>query len=242
MPTREALEQLYKEMEEVFQPDAPFKKVSKKTTDAELIELIKKEAVDEEGNSTIYTTDMEEDEENPNKVIFSEDAEETIKALGIEIVEPEDAGEEDAPEPEPVKEAAKPAKNGKKEESKAPAKEEPKKGAKAAPAAKEEKKPAAKEAPKKEEKKPAGKAPGKSAPAPANNYTRSIALVDALKDTLANGPATKQEICDLSDELYVEQGGKSGAFVAEVMFRYTVPALIALGIVEKNGNQFKLVE
>jgi len=244
-PTREALENLYKEMEEVFQPDVPFKKISKKTTDADLIELIKKEAVDEDGNSTIYTTDMEEDPENPDKVIFSEEAEDTIKLLGIEIVEPEEEGGEEKAEPAkeeaPAKEEkkaakndAKPAKNAKKEEAKAPVKEEKGKAAKSAPAAKEDKK-AAKEAPK-------GKAKADK-PATGNSYTRSIALVDALKDTLTNGPATKKEICDLSDELYVEQGGKSGAFVAEVMFRYTVPALIALGIVEKgDGGTFKLVE
>lgn len=274
-PNREALENLAREMNEVMGLE-PAIKISKKLDDEGLIEKIKEEA---EGQ--IYASDFEEDPEDDEKVIFSEEAAETLKALGIEVVEdetskdseveeePEDSDDEEEIEEE--KPAPKKGAKGKKEEPKKAAKgkkvdveeeeeeeeEKPKKSAKGKGKKAEpeeevedeeeevedgEEKPAkkpskgAKEAPKKAAK---GKAKAEPKKAKKVKYTRSEALVDALK--FFKKGATKKEIVEKSDELYVAQGGDSGMYVSEVMFRYTIPALLLLEHIELNDGKYKLV-
>lgn len=265
-PNREALEALAREMNEVMGLE-PAIKISKKLDDESLIEKIKAEA---EGQ--IYASDFEEDSEDDEKVVFTEEAAETLKALGIEVAEDEvsedseeeeqeepedieDEEEEEEEEPAPkkgakgkkvdVEEEEKPKKSakGKKEEAK-PAKG---KGKKAEPEEEiedeeEEEKPAkkpskgAKEAPKKAAK---GKAKAEPKKAKKIKYTRSEALVDALK--FFKKGATKKEIVEKSDELYVAQGGDSGMVVSEAMFRYGVPILLLLEHIELNDGKYKLV-
>lgn len=115
--SREELESLIGEMNEVMGLD-PEINIKKKDTDEDLIEKIKENAF-EDGEVQIYATDFEEDPEDDEKVIFTEEAAETLKKLGIEV----DAGEED-PEEKPEEKPAKADKKGKKEEKK----EEPAKG------------------------------------------------------------------------------------------------------------------
>lgn len=71
-------------------------------------------------------------------------------------------------------------------------------------------------------------------------YTRSHALVDAIKA----GPGNKEYLVELSDKLYRERnpdakesGSKhSPVFVAEVQFRYAVPALLLFGVMNLNNE------
>lgn len=246
--TRDQLVKLASEMNEVMGLE-PAIKISKKLDDESLIEKIKAEA---EGQ--IYASDFEEDPEDDEKVVFTEEAAETLKALGIEVAEDEgseDSEEETEEEPEDAEpeeeveeeeEEEKPKKGAKGE------KEEPKKAAKGKKVdveeeeEEEEEKPAkkpskgAKEAPKKAAK---GKAKAEPKKAKKVKYTRSEALVDALK--FFKKGATKKEIVEKSDELYVAQGGDSGMVVSEAMFRYGVPTLLLLEHIELNDGKYKLV-
>lgn len=84
-------------------------------------------------------------------------------------------------------------------------------------------------APKKPEKKQ------KKAAKQAPSYTRSHALIDALKQT---GTGTREEIVNVADTLFVENGGNSNQNVSSYMFGYVMPSLIILGHVTKDGKDF----
>jgi len=99
--SREELVAFAREMNEVMGLD-PAISLKKSVTDEELLENIMSEGVD-----NIYATDFEEDEEDDEKVIFSDEAKKTMKKLGIEVV-----AAETEEEPEEVEEE-KPAKKGK---------------------------------------------------------------------------------------------------------------------------------
>lgn len=96
------------------------------------------------------------------------------------------------------------------------------------PAPKKAAKPAPKKAKKKSEKKveSAEKKEG---------YTRSHALLDALK---AVGSGGRDEVVQHSDGLFVKAGGKTNTNVANYMFGYVMPSLIILGHVKKEGKNF----
>lgn len=83
-----------------------------------------------------------------------------------------------------------------------------------------------------------------------DRYTRSNAFVDALKKCTKKGK-TKEEIVQLSHELYVKHNPDSAEessskhhkfFVAEVMFRYTMPALLLLEKVELKDSKYTLID
>jgi hypothetical protein len=124
LPVRENLEALVGEINEVLNLE-PAIKFSKKTTDAELVELIKTEVV---GN--IYEIDFTADAEDDTIPYFSEESKADFEALGIEI----QAGS--PPEETPVETPAAKGK-GKEKPAAAPAKEKatPAPKAKAAPKA-----------------------------------------------------------------------------------------------------------
>lgn len=126
--TREELVNLAREMNEVMGLE-PKIAVGKKVSDDDLLAAIKE-------NAEIYATDFEEDADDPEKVIFTEEAAELFKKLGIEVIDSdtveEDEGmleadegtdeevEEEEPAPKkkgkketPVKEEKKPAKGKK---------------------------------------------------------------------------------------------------------------------------------
>lgn len=71
-------------------------------------------------------------------------------------------------------------------------------------------------------------------------YTRSHALVDALKQ----GPGNKEYIVELADKLYKEKNPSSKEstskhsefFVSEVQFRYAVPSLLLFGVLNVNDE------
>lgn len=216
LPALEELEALADEINDVLNPTEPIK-YSKKTTAEELVEMIKEQA---EGN--IYEIDFQPDPDYDTVVIFSEEAEATINALGIEILK----GAPPPPEKEKEKEEEKkPAKGAKKEE---PKKEEKK----SAPAKKDEKKAALA---KKDEKKAASAK--KKAEKEEPTYTRSGAFVDAVKKG-----GTKAEIVALSDKLYVENGGSSNLTVAEALYRYAMPSLKLLDVVTEKDGKIKLAK
>ena len=221
VPSMDELKMLADEVNAVLNPTTPVK-YSKKTTVEELLESIKAEAT---GN--IYEIDFQPDPDDDAVIVFSEEAEELIKKLGIEIKEgaPEvaDANEEPADEdaPEEVEEV---------EEVKETRKEK-------AARKKAEKEEATKTDAKKKDK----PAPAKEEKVKKSNFTRNNALVAALLKTVKK-PMTKQEICELSDTIYIENGGESGAFVAEVMFRYSVPAFVELGHIIKKDGTFQYVK
>lgn len=236
LPTRENLEALAGEVNTVLNCD-PAIKFTKKTTDVELVEMIKTEVKD-----GVYEIDFTEDEQDKSIPVFSEESRADFAAIGIEVLpgSPDDGDEsvedgeevieeeiqeelplEDEVEPEPVATKAK----GKPAKTKEVPVKAPEKPAKA--------------------KTPPAKATTKATPEKAvktaEKFTRNNALVAALLLTTKT-PMTKQEICELSDSIYVEHGGASGAFVSEVIFRYGVPCLVELGVVEKTDDKkFRLL-
>lgn len=268
-PNREQLEALATEMNLVMGLEPPIK-ISKKLDDEGLIEKIKEEAEgqiyasdfeedpgddekvvfsaeaattlmalgvevadDENGDDAEETEEVEEEEGEEEGVeekpkakgkTKKEEPKKGAKGKKVDVEEEEEETEEEEEDPKPKKAA-----KGKKEEPEEEEEEEEEKPAKKAAKG-------AKEAPK-------AKAKGKAKVEPKKGkkvkYTRSEALVDALK-SFKKG-ATKKEIVLKSDELYVEKGGDSGLYVSEVMFRYTMPALLLLGHAEQNDDKYKLV-
>ena len=67
----------------------------------------------------------------------------------------------------------------------------------------------------------------------ANAYTRSHALVDALKKG-----GTRDDIVKYSDELFVEKGGKSNTNVANYMFGYVYNTLLIIGQISEADGVF----
>jgi hypothetical protein len=128
IPARENLEALITEINEVLNLE-PAIKFSKKTTDAELVELIKAETV---GN--IYEIDFTADADDDTIPFFSEESAADFEALGIEI----QAGSPPETPAEPA-----PAAKGKGKEKAAPAAAPAKGAAKPAAAAKTPKAPKA---------------------------------------------------------------------------------------------------
>lgn len=222
--TRQQLEELAEEMNEVMELTVPIK-FGKKTPDDKLIELIMAEAEE------VYTTDFEENED-ADRVIFTEDAADTMKILGIVPKEPEDADdeeEEDEPAPAPVKSKGKaktkvvepeedndeeddePEEDDDEEDEPEPPKRKPKSAPAVAPV----------------------KSKGKAEKSVEKVYTRARAFVDALNE----GAGSKQELMERADELYVEKtGGESNLTVTEVTFRYTMPVLLIKGFVKKDDQ------
>lgn len=84
--------------------------------------------------------------------------------------------------------------------------------------------------PKKEKKAGTGKGRGYRN---ATGYTRSHALVDALKEG-----GTREEIVAKSDELFVENGGKSNPNVANYMFGYVYNTLLIIGTISEENGKF----
>lgn len=141
---------------------------------------------------------------------FSDDAKDTLAAIGIDIEWALPAA------------AKKDIEAGKKAKAAAAKKDVPAKKEKAAkePTAKKEKKaaPAKKEAAAKEDA-----------------YTRSHALLDALK---AASGATRESIVAESNKLFMKNGGTDNMNVANYMFGYVVPSLQILGVITKDGKNF----
>ena len=69
----------------------------------------------------------------------------------------------------------------------------------------------------------------------ATDYTRSHALIDALK----GAAGTREEIVDRADSLFVDSGGKTNQNVSNYMFGYVMPSLKILGIVRQTGKDFE---
>lgn len=67
----------------------------------------------------------------------------------------------------------------------------------------------------------------------ANAYTRSHALVDALKKG-----GTRDDIVKYSDELFVEKGGKTNTNVANYMFGYVYNTLLIIGQISEADGVF----
>jgi vacuolar-type H+-ATPase subunit I/STV1 len=66
-------------------------------------------------------------------------------------------------------------------------------------------------------------------------YTRSNALIDALKK-FSGG--TREEIVNNADVLFTENGGNTNTNVSNYMFGYVMPSLIILGIVSKSDDKY----
>ena len=87
---------------------------------------------------------------------------------------------------------------------------------------------------KKERVKKERKAGGKRGRKPnADSYTRSHALVDALKKG-----GTRDDIVKYSDELFVEKGGKTNINVANYMFGYVYNTLLIIGQISEADGVF----
>jgi len=256
--TRAELEALAKEMNEVMGLD-PAIKFNRKTTDEALLEMIKAEAVDpESGEPCIYDTDFQEDPEDEEKVVFSEDAEKTLEALGIEIAEEEGDGDGDEladldmdglksyikendldikvtkkMDEDAVRDLIREAEE--KEEEK---EEKPAKGAKGK-AAKEEKAPAKSEkAPAKAEKEKPAKA-AKAAPAKkekSEKFTRYMSVAAVLKEGKA---LTEDDLISKADDLYSKKGGNSGIDQSARIVDRSMQLLTALGMVEVKNSKIK---
>jgi len=262
--TRAELEALAKEMNEVMGLD-PAIKFNRKTTDEALLEMIKAEAVDpESGEPCIYDTDFQEDPEDEEKVVFSEDAEKTLEALGIEIAEEEGDGDGDEladldmdglksyikendldikvtkkMDEDAVRDLIREAEAEEPEPEKEEEKEEkPAKGAKGK-AAKEEKAPAKSEkAPAKAEKEKPAKA-AKAAPAKkekSEKFTRYMSVAAVLKEGKA---LTEDDLISKADDLYSKKGGNSGIDQSARIVDRSMQLLTALGMVEVKNSKIK---
>jgi hypothetical protein len=225
VPTRAELEALATEMNEVMGLE-PKIKFNRKTTDEALIAAIMENASDPDtGETAIYESDFEEDEEDPEKIIFTQDADATMEMLGIEVGSDEPA-EEAVPE---VKKTAKELKAEAlaAEKTAAAAKETPKagRGAKAAPAAKETPKAA-----------PAKEKPAKAAKETKEKFTRYMSVAAVLKEGKALSEA---DLAAKSDDLYAKKGGNSGIAQAERIVDRAMQLLTALDVLEIKGGKVK---
>jgi hypothetical protein len=81
----------------------------------------------------------------------------------------------------------------------------------------------------KEETKKAAATPAKS----RSEYTRSHALIDALKIG-----GTKKEVSQKADEFFHDHGGEQNERVSAYMFNYVVPAFVIAGAVVKKDDHF----
>jgi hypothetical protein len=164
------------------------------------------------------TAQIKADAENiDGKDQFSDDSKATLAAIGIEIewakLTPTQR-EKAAVQKDTL---AKKAAAAKKE---APAKKEKATGEKRQPPVHEkEAAPAKKESAVKED-----------------TYTRSHALLDALK---ASSGTTRESIVAESNKLFMKNGGTDNMNVANYMFGYVVPSLQILGVVAKDGKNFR---
>ncbi len=68
-------------------------------------------------------------------------------------------------------------------------------------------------------------------------YTRSHALVDAIKKG-----GTRKDIIELSNQLYVKKGGMDKINIATNCFSLSIPVLIILGVIEKKNNEYQLTK
>ncbi len=84
-------------------------------------------------------------------------------------------------------------------------------------------------------KKAAKKSVEKKTSKPKSTYTRSHALVAALKKG-----GTRKVIIELSNSLYVEKGGENKINIATNCFSLSMPVLILLNVMEKENNIYKL--
>ena len=242
LPERSALEALAKEMNEVMGLD-PKIKFNRKTTDEELVAMIRENAVDEEtGETVIYGSDFEEDSDDPEKVVFTEDAGNTLDLLDLEIGdEPEDDAEPE-PEPEPVKkgkkaekEVEKPAaKKGKKVEKEEEPEVEEEKPAKKSAKKEVEEKPAAKKKDEKEEKKPAKKA----------EKTAKYGRADSIADAIVAARKSKKGItyeglndasCDLYDK---ENNEKTARPYSNSWLKSVLTIMVALEVAELKSEKY----
>lgn len=231
--SREELEALAKEMNGVMGLD-PAIKIGRKVADDALLDSIKEQMEE------ITSSDFEVlGDGEAGTDFFSDEAAATLKALGFDVPEKEESDEADEPEEdeEPEEEEEEVKKDNKKE---APEKTKPVDKKAAAKEVVEEEKPA----PKKDVVKDV-QMKGKVKVALKRNdkkvkesYTRSNALADALHAT-AKTPMSKGEICKMSDDLYVKNGGETSAYVSEAMFRYGISTMLVLGVVLRTDKGFK---
>lgn len=68
-------------------------------------------------------------------------------------------------------------------------------------------------------------------------YTRSNALIDALKASGKKGRSRSEIVID-ADQRFVDAGGLSNHRVSDAMFGYVTPSLIILKVIAKNENNF----
>ena len=244
-PSRAELETLATEMNDVMGLD-PKIKFNRKTSDDDLLGMIMDNANDPEtGETCIYASDFEEDEDDPEKAVFSEEAEATIVALGIEI------GEDGEPEEEVVKPAAK----GAKADKKAVEKEEPKKAAQAAKGKKaKEEEPEEEPAPKKgakaalakEEKKAPAKADKKAdkPKAAKKEKEKKYGRADSIADAIAAAKKSKKGItfdalnessCDLYDE---ENNEETPRPYSNSWLRAVLTILVAIDAAELKSDKY----
>lgn len=223
LPSREELVALAQEVNAVLNLEVAIK-YGKKVTDEELAAAIVKEC-----KNNVYEIDFTEDAEDATIPFYTEDAEETFKALGIEVLpgSPSDSEAEVAVEEVAVEELVE-------EEVEVP---EPKATGKKG--GKKEEAPAKEETKKKDTKKE--DAPAKKKEVKEETYSRADALVEVLKSKAKKAAMTSKDIIEAVDALYVKNGGNEGIAMAFNVVKYTLPVMAKLGHIEKEGSKYKYV-
>lgn len=200
-PTMKELTKLADEMNELMGLDPVLDPAADEMDEAELIQAIKDEAYNENDECEVYTTDK-----------FSKAALKTLKALGIEPVEPPDE------DPAPAKGGG-----GKKTTAKAKA---PSK--KTAPASKPSG--GGRGSSKK----------GEDPPAPAKKTTRKMSRIDAAVEALKGRVKDLDKIAENANDIYADNGGKENLTEAKWAVGVCVSVLTGLDFAEVKNNKITI--